>query len=136
MEPYVVSDEILDELYAFNKKAWNAGLEFKVELDPESKGPSRSLLVLGSVDFAYYVNLLLNFRELAWTNIPDGANWPDAWDQNQLVLADADDREDFEEREGLMLQPEQLLFFFNRDNQAKEGAAIVCSAFSVNWYTR
>lgn len=56
MEPYVVSDEILDELYAFNKKAWNAGLEFKVELDPESKGPSRSLLVLGSVDFAYYGN--------------------------------------------------------------------------------
>lgn len=81
----IQKQEIESSLEQFNKKLYNAGFYFRfVSLS------NKTLLIEGSFDFSYYVQLQIQFFEARFTNLSESEDWPDAWYDDQLILLHED----------------------------------------------
>ncbi len=79
MPSYTTINTITAALNRFNKRAHNAGLSFKVEQTGKNE-----VNVIASFDFAYYVNVRINFSGVAFSQLMEKDGWPDAWHADQL----------------------------------------------------
>jgi hypothetical protein len=95
------------------------------------------LYIQASFDFAYYVNVDIECREVIYTNISPNASWPDAWYADQIFFLDDDELEniiDFKEVE----IPEGKTVFgivFNiigKENYFINGT-VICTSLYINW---
>lgn len=116
----------------FNKHAYNAGFEFKVYTSDE-----HCLYIQASFDFAYYVNVDIECREVFYTNISSKASWPDAWHADQVFLLDTEELENILDFREVEIPAEKSVFgiVFNiigKDNYLINGT-VICSSLYINW---
>lgn len=132
MPTFSTKETISGALLKFNKHTYNAGFEFKVYTSDQ-----HCLYIQASFDFAYYVNVDIECREVFYTNISPNASWPDAWYADQIFFLDEDELEniiDFKEVE----IPEGKTVFgivFNiigKENYFINGTVIFTSLY-INW---
>lgn len=132
MPTFSTKDTISTAIAKFNKHAYNAGFEFKVYTSD-----AYCLYIQASFDFAYYVNVDIECREVFYTNIDKNASWPDAWHADQIFFLDDDELEniiDFREIE-IPNGKEYFGIVFNiigRDNYLISGT-VICSSLYINW---
>lgn len=86
MAIYKTYSTIKEKVALFNKRLYNAGFSFKVYTVE-----SNCVYVQASFDFAYYVNVHIQFNNVVFTNLTENENWPDAWNDNQLFLFEEDE---------------------------------------------
>lgn len=101
-------------------------------MDTVSEGTE--LLVEGSFDFAYYVQLHLDFRRVEFTNIADGSKWPDAWYGDQLFLMEGSDRDEVCKALDLQIDDNVMLFRFNSSTSPQIGL-VAARSLSIHWYS-
>jgi hypothetical protein len=116
----------------FNKHAFNAGLDFNVY-----SSDSHCLYIQASFDFAYYVNVDIECREVFYTNIDPKASWPDAWHSDQIFLLDSDELENIIDFRDIDIPEGKTVFglVFNiigKDNYFINGT-VICSSLYINW---
>ena len=111
MPVFSTCNDIQKAIQVFNKQAYNAGFEFKVYSSEES-----CLYIQASFDFAYYVDVDIECREVFYTNIDSKASWPDAWYADQLFL----------------LTEEELKEIIGKENYFINGT-VICSSLYINW---
>ncbi|MFN8260529.1 MAG: hypothetical protein U0X41_06250 [Chitinophagales bacterium] len=132
MPAYSTHEEILKGIQAFNKRAYNAGFEFKVYTSDQ-----HCLYIQASFDFAYYVNVDIECREVFYTNISPNDSWPDAWHADQMFLLDDDELANIIEFREVEIPEGKTVFgiVFNiigRDNHHITGT-VICSSLYINW---
>ncbi|HRG36396.1 MAG TPA: hypothetical protein PK355_08920, partial [Chitinophagales bacterium] len=116
----------------FNKHAYNAGLDFEVYTSD-----THCLYVQASFDFAYYVNVDIECREVFYTNIASNAKWPDAWSNDQLFLLDDEELESILNFNEISVADDKTVFgiVFNiigKENYHINGL-VICSSLYFNW---
>lgn len=116
----------------FNKHAYNAGLDFEVYTSD-----THCLYVQASFDFAYYVNVDIECREVFYTNISSNAKWPDAWSNDQLFLLDDEELESILNFNEISVADDKTVFgiVFNiigKENYHINGL-VICSSLYFNW---
>lgn len=124
--------DIQKAVQVFNKQAYNAGFEFKVYSSEES-----CLYIQASFDFAYYVDVDIECREVFYTNIDSNASWPDAWYADQLFLLTEDELKEIADFKEIETDPGKPSFgiVFNiigKDNYFINGT-VICSSLYINW---
>ncbi len=124
--------DIQKAVQVFNKQAYNAGFEFKVYSSEES-----CLYIQASFDFAYYVDVDIECREVFYTNIDSNASWPDAWYADQLFLLTEDELKEIVDFKEIEIDPGKPCFgiVFNiigKDNYFINGT-VICSSLYINW---
>jgi len=132
MPTYNTQKTIEAALMHFNKRAYNAALSFKVDSFDEG-----CLYVQASFNFAYYVNVDIECREVIYTNIKPDASWPDAWNNDQIFLLDEYELAniiDFKEIEINTDQPYFGIVFniIGKENYFINGTVIFTSLY-INW---
>ena len=116
----------------FNKHAYNAGLDFEVYTSD-----THCLYVQASFDFAYYVNVDIECREVFYTNIASYAKWPDAWSNDQLFLLGDEELESILNFNEISVADDKTVFgiVFNiigKENYHINGL-VICSSLYFNW---
>ena len=124
--------DIQKAIQVFNKQAYNAGLEFKVYSSEES-----CLYIQASFDFAYYVDVDIECREVFYTNIDSKASWPDAWYADQLFLLTEEELKEIIDFKEIEIDPDKPYFgiVFNiigKENYFINGT-VICSSLYINW---
>ena len=132
MPDYKTYTEIENALKNFNKRAYNAALGFKVYTSD-----AECLYIQASFNFAYYVNVDIECREVIYTNIDENASWPDAWNTDQIFLLSRDELEDIIDFKEIEINTDKPYFgiVFNiigKENYFKNGTAI-CTELYINW---
>lgn len=132
MPTFTTAKEIKEAIALFNKHAYNVGFEYKVYTFEK-----HCLYIQASFDFAYYINVDIECREVFYTNIASDASWPDAWSADQLFILDDDELENLIDFREIEIPKEKTVFgiVFNiigRDNYLINGA-VVCSSLYINW---
>lgn len=131
MPTYKLLHEVEKGVEIFNNRANNKALSFKVySLD------SYCLYVQGSFDFAYYVNVHIECRNILFTNLKENTSWPDAWHEDQLFLMNEEEYKKIHTTQNLSIPDESyfgLIFnLANRENSLQLGAAI-CNELHIWW---
>ena len=85
MPVYDNIETIKAALERFNARTLNAGYSFKVYDTGKDY-----VYVRGSFDFAYYVNVHIEFRDMLYTSLKEGDSWWDAWHDDQIFLLEDD----------------------------------------------
>ena len=124
--------DIQKAVQVFNKQAYNAGFEFKVYSSEES-----CLYIQASFDFAYYVDVDIECREVFYTNIDSKASWPDAWYADQLFLLTEEELKEIIDFKEIEIDPGKPYFgiVFNiigKENYFINGT-VICSSLYINW---
>lgn len=132
MPTYSTKETITEAIQLFNKRAYNAALGFKVYTSDEE-----CLYIQASFDFAYYVDVDIECREVIYTNIKPDASWPDAWNTDQIFLLDGDELEniiDFKEIEINTDKPYFGIVFniIGKENYFINGT-VICTSLYINW---
>jgi len=131
MPEYQSHETITAALERFNKRVFNAGYSFKVYDISKNY-----VYVMGSFDFAYYVNVHIEFRDMVYTNLKEADKWPDAWHDDQLFLLTEDEikkwpdeqQTPFTTTEGLF----RFLFNINGKENTRTGLTI-CKTLYIQW---
>ncbi len=132
MPVFSTCNDIQKAIQVFNKQAYNAGFEFKVYSSEES-----CLYIQASFDFAYYVDVDIECREVFYTNIDSKASWPDAWYANQLFLLTEEELKEIIEFKEIEIDSGKPYFgiVFNiigKENYFINGT-VICSSLYINW---
>lgn len=125
-------NDIKKAIQLYNKHAYNAGFEYKVYTSDE-----RCLYIQGSFDFAYYINVDIEYYEIFYTNINSKASWPDAWYADQIFLLDDVELENIIDFRDVEIPKNKTVFgiVFNiigKDNYLNSGT-IICTSIYINW---
>jgi|GEM_PF-7002229 len=128
MPEYRTAETIIAALERFNKRAYNAGLRFKVEQISKD-----DIDVLASFDFAYYVNVRLQFKGLVYTDLKENNSWPDAWNEDQLFLLQNNEVESLLDWIGIEYGSKDKLFglLFNIAGWYGEKGIVICTSLVV-----
>jgi hypothetical protein len=132
MPTFSTYTDIQKAIQIFNQQAYNAGLEFKVYSAEKS-----CFYIQASFDFAYYVDVDIECRELLYTNIDSKASWPDAWYADQLFLLTEEELQEIIEFKEVEIEPDKPYFgiVFNiigKENYFINGT-VICSSLYINW---
>ena len=132
MPVFSTCNDIQKAIQVFNKQAYNAGFEFKVYSSEES-----CLYIQASFDFAYYVDVDIECREVFYTNIDSKASWPDAWYADQLFLLTEEELKEIIDFKEIEIDPGKPYFgiVFNiigKENYFINGT-VICSSLYINW---
>ena len=132
MPVFSTCNDIQKAIQVFNKQAYNAGFEFKVYSSEES-----CLYIQASFDFAYYVDVDIECREVFYTNIDSKASWPDAWYADQLFLLTEEELKEIIEFKEIEIDSGKPYFgiVFNiigKENYFINGT-VICSSLYINW---
>ena len=132
MPVFSTCNDIQKAIQVFNKQAYNAGFEFKVYSSEES-----CLYIQASFDFAYYVDVDIECREVFYTNIDSKASWPDAWYADQLFLLTEEELKEIIDFKEIEIDPGKPYFgiVFNiigKENYFINGS-VICSSLYINW---
>jgi hypothetical protein len=132
MPTFSTYTDIQKAIQVFNQQAYNAGFEFKVYSAEES-----CLYIQASFDFAYYVDVDIECRQVFYTNIDSKASWPDAWHTDQLFLLTEEELKEIMEFKEVEIDSDKPYFgiVFNiigKDNYFINGT-VICSSLYINW---
>jgi hypothetical protein len=132
MPTFSTYNDIQKAIQVFNKQAYNAGLEFKVYSSEQS-----CLYVQASFDFAYYVDVDIECRQVFYTNIDSKASWPDAWYADQLFLLTEEELKEMIEFKEIEIDTDKPCFgivlnIIGKDNYLINGT-VICSSLYINW---
>lgn len=132
MPTFSTYTDIQKAIQVFNQQAYNAGFEFKVYSLEES-----CLYIQASFDFAYYVDVDIECRQVFYTNIDSKASWPDAWHTDQLFLLTEEELKEIMEFKEVEIASDKPYFgiVFNiigKDNYFINGT-VICSSLYINW---
>ena len=132
MAIYKTYNSIKDAVALFNKRLYNAGCSFKVYTVE-----SNCVYVQASFDFAYYVNVHIQFNNVVFTNLVENENWPDAWHDNQLFLFEEDEIGfvlDWHDVELASENKNLFAFVFNINGHAVNSKGIVVAQDLEIWW--
>lgn len=131
MKSLNTEETISEAIDSFNKKAYNAGLYFKVVSVSQN-----SVYVQGSFDFAYYVNVHLNFGGLLFTTLSEKEEWPDTWHDDQLEFLINSEAQAILINNEIEYDDDDIFFGFQFNSEPKsylETGVIVCKKIDIWW---
>lgn len=131
MKSLNTEETISEAIDSFNKKAYNAGLYFKVVSVSQN-----SVYVQGSFDFAYYVNVHLSFVELLFTSLSEKDEWPDTWNEDQLEFLINSEAQAILINNEIEYSDDDIFFGFQFNSEPKrylETGVIVCKTMDIWW---
>lgn len=132
MSVFSTYSDLQKAIALFNQHAYNVGFEFKVYTSDQY-----CLYIQASFDFAYYVNVDIECREVFYTNIDQHASWPDSWYADQLFLLDDDELANLIDFREIEIPEGETVFgiVFNiigKDNYLINGT-VICTSLYINW---
>ncbi len=131
MPAYDNIDTITAALEKFNHRVYNAGYSFRVnEID------KKDVYIQGSFDFAYYVNVHIEFRDMIYSSFNVGDNWWDAWHDNQIFLLREDEVKNILEDQKIACTSTEgsFGFLFNiKGRQSINIGVTICKMLSIRW---
>jgi len=117
----------------FNKRTYNAGLDFRVVKNDED-----SVEIEASFDFMQYVNVEIDCIKVIYTNIETKEYWSDAWNDDQMKILSQKDLDEIIDFKDYIEAEEGKQYFgivFNINgfiNYYTSGLAI-CEALKIHW---
>jgi hypothetical protein len=128
---YKTRNQIELALKLFNERAHNAGFEFKV------KGTgNQHVQIEASFDFAYYINVRLDFYEVIYTNLKAGQSWPDAWHSDQISMLTSEEFRETLRVNGIKFSLDTngfALCFKITDDGNRTRAVVIFKTMSIEW---
>jgi hypothetical protein len=128
---YKTRHQIELALKLFNERAYNAGLEYKVR-----DTGNQHVQIEASFDFAYYVNVQLDFYEVLCTNLKAGQSWPDAWYSDQVFFLTTEEIEAHLRVSGISVsgevEPVGICFKIS-DNGNRSLAVVIFKSMEMVW---
>lgn len=132
MNTFNTKETISEALLAFNKRAYNAGLDFKM-ID----FCSDCLWIQASFDFMRYVNVDIEFRQVHYTNIDKNQYWTDAWHDDQLMLLSQDELENVIDFKDLDINTDKpyfgIVFNINGFENFYNTGLVICEELYIQW---
>lgn len=110
------------DLQFFNDVLYNAGFSFMVEMLNQNQ-----ILIFGSFDLIYYIQLHIYFDEICFTNLSDKSMWPDAWYDEQLVVHSGEQRTKILRELGIDISDDCQLFQFKSLVHSNPNSLIVAA---------
>jgi hypothetical protein len=119
-------------LFDFNQILYNAGFSFQVDsINPKQK----EILILGSFDFSYYVQLHIQFFGVCFTTLSDDEYWNDAWYGDQLSILAKEDRARLLKKHDLSISDSLfVLKFHSHSVQTDYERIIIAERMSYNFF--
>lgn len=118
------------KLEELNKKLFNAGFSFKLETFR-----NQEILILGSFDFAYGVQLHIHFDGVSFSNLSENETWSDFWNDDQIFQPKYDFKEQILEKFNLELKETEFLFKINsQDRMDSFWGIIVAKSLRFNFF--
>jgi hypothetical protein len=127
---YKTYDSIEQALKRFNERAYNAGLSFRV-----TDTDNQYAWIDASFDFAYYVNVRIEFHEVLYTNLKVGQSWPDAWHSDQIFLLTPEEIQEHARLNNIARTEEDIVgvCFKISDNGNRNLAVVIFKSLEINW---
>jgi|SRR5436190_10552099 len=129
MPEYKNLETITAALERFNKRVFNAAYSFKVRsVDKDD------VYVVGSFDFAYYINVHIEFRGMVYTNLKEADKWPDAWHNDQLFLLTEDEVKAILNEQQITFNKGLFGFLFNINGRQNTRTGVtICKTLYIQW---
>lgn len=133
MAVFKTYEEIEKALERFNKRAYNAGLDFRVDSFEE-----HYINIQASFDFLNYINVQIDFDNVIYTNINSNQYWTDAWDDDQMMLLSQEELDEVIDFKDIIKLNEGKQYFgivFNIEGFVNyyTSGLIIAEVMRINW---